>query len=156
MSLNYGGGPGDIANTQVGQDLLTGGFNAYEMQYLDPQMGFGAGAGGMPMGAALAGLARGMAPQVRQGFSPDDPAASQIASRSQNQLPGPFQKSVPNTPVGLSVADIGGMPTPANQSAIMGVRTTPTGHEWPAGSPVKSNYSNLNGLRNRAYGVNYG
>ena len=29
MSLNYGDGASDPANQQIGQDLMTGGFNAY-------------------------------------------------------------------------------------------------------------------------------
>ena len=90
--------------------------------------------------SALQGLMKGMSPQTRQGFSADDPAGAQVKSQPQNQLPGPFQKMVPNTPVGMSVSDIGGMPAPANQSAVVSMRTTPTGAEWRPGIEMKSNY----------------
>lgn len=106
--------------------------------------------------SALQGLMKGMSPQTRQGFSADDPAGAQVKSQPQNQLPGPFQKMVPNTPVGMSVSDIGGMPAPANQSAVVSTRTTPTGAEWRPGTEMKSNYSNLRNLNNQAYGVNHG
>lgn len=112
--------------------------------------------GGMPVGGAMAGLMRGMSSQVRQGFSPEDPAASQKKPGPANQVPGPLQKTMPNTPAGLSVADIGGLPTPASQAAVIGVRTTPTGAEWPAGSVVKNRYPKLNGLMNKAQGAYYG
>ena len=61
MSLNYGDGAGDPANIGIGQDLLTGGFSDYEMQYLAPHLDYGAGMGaspGMPGGGALGGLVR--------------------------------------------------------------------------------------------------
>jgi len=71
-------------------------------------------------------------------------------------IPGPFVQVPPRSNVGLGAGNDVGVPTPLNQTAMLRPVTVPTGHEWPAGSPVKSNYSNLNGLRNRAYGVNYG
>ena len=159
MSLNYGDGASDPANQQIGHDLQTGGFNAYEMQYLPLHADFGAGMGvspGMPGGGALGGLVRGMASPVRPGFDGFAQAYSP-ASISKHAVPGnAFPQMAPNTPAGLSVAGTENMPTPANQSATVTTNTSPTGADWRAGPPVKNNYSNLNGLKNRAYGVNYG
>jgi len=119
---------------------------------------YGGMSGGAPTpgGNTVQGLMKGMASQTRQGFSADDPAGAQVKSQPQNQLPGPFQKMVPNTPVGMSVSDIGGMPAPANQSAVVSTRTTPTGAEWRPGTEMNRNYSNLRNLNNQAYGVNHG
>ena len=159
MSLNYGDGAFDPANQQIGQDLLTGGFNAYEMQYMAPHQDYGMGMGaspGMPGGGALGGLVRGMASPVRPGFDGFTQAYSP-ASISKAAVPGnAFPQMAPNTPAGLSVAGTESMPTPANQSATVTTNTSPTGADWRAGPPVKNNYSNLNGLKNQAYGVNYG
>ena len=160
MSLNYGDGSSDLANEQIGMDLLTGGFNDYEMQYLAPHLDYNnagmMGSPGMPGGGALGGLVRGMQPQTRPGFQ-GLMQGEMPASISKHAVPGAaLPQMAPNMPAGLSVAGSGGMPTPANQSATMTVKTTPTGENLPAGPIAQNNYPKLRSLSNQAYGVNHG
>ena len=165
MSYDYGDYDDPSAAASVAHRTPTTSFTSDQLKYFSPLFEDYGGAGGDigiasaagAPGSDIFGGVRAMANQsnpkmgglVQSGMRP---------SGSANQQPGGavFPMSVPNTPVGLAVGGAEGLPTPANQAAIVRPRTQPTGHEWPAGNPVKSNYSNLNRLRNRAYGVSYG
>ena len=108
----------------------------------------------MPGGGALGGLVRGMQAQNRPGFQ-GLMQGEMPASISKHAVPGAaLPQMAPNMPAGLSVAGTSGMPTPANQSATMTVKTTPTGENLPAGPIVQDNYPKLRNLSNQAYGVN--
>jgi len=99
---------------------------------------------------------RGQESQVRPGMA-GNAQEHMETSRSPLGIPGGhFLQVTPNTPIGQGAGDAGNLPTLVSQAAIPRVRTLPTGAEWPAGSVVNNNFSNLNGLKNRAYGVNYG
>tara|TARA_R100000808_G_C2123561_1_gene134278 strand:- start:808 stop:1293 length:486 start_codon:yes stop_codon:yes gene_type:complete len=154
----YGESAADPANEQISQDLLTGGFNDYQMQYLAPHLDFNAGmmaSPGMSGGGALGGLVRGMQSQARPGFQ-GLVQGEMPASISKHAVPGAaLPQMAPNTPAGLSVAGTNNMPTPANQSATMTVKTTPTGENFPAGSIMKSKYP-TNNLRRLMNGAGHG
>lgn len=134
-------------------DPLTGMAGGQLLDYGSATMGGGMG------GAAAAGMAGSNALQEM---------ASRTLPASQQQrrwmgkgigtevIPGRQQQLPPRANVGLGIGSDTEVPAPLNQAAVLRPITTPTGAEWPAGPVVKNNYSNLNGLKNRAYGVNYG
>lgn len=105
--------------------------------------------GGMGGGfSALQGLAKQTNPQAGVG-------GGLRRSLSKRAIPGVFQmlptrdlSQKPDNPDAVAVRGReGGIPRPT---------TEPAGMTQPAGNPMDSNYSNLNGLKNRAYGVSYG
>ena len=140
-------------NTEWQGDPLSGAGGG-QLDYGSATMG-----GGMGGAAAAAGTAGSNALQEM---------ASRTLPASQQQrrwmgkgigtevIPGRQQQLPPRANVGLGIGSDTEVPAPLNQAAVLRPITTPTGAEWPAGPVVKNNYSNLNGLKNRAYGASYG
>jgi len=131
---------------------VTSGFAPLFADYGGGMMGAGApGAGGLQ---DL--LIRGMGPQTKPGHE-GFVASSMPPTTGLEKIAGnAFPQLLPKAQAGQTMGGGESIPSPANQASVMGVRTQPTGAEWPAGPVVKNNYSNLNGLKNQAYGVNYG
>lgn len=122
----------------------------------------GGGGGDMAAGGGAGGFGtstiREIGSQVRPGMAGNQQEHME-EPRSPHAIPpnnSAFLQRSPNTPAGMGSGDGGSLPALASQAAVTPVRWLPTGSEWPAGPVVKNNYSNLNGLKNRAYGVNYG
>ena len=112
---------------------------------------------GMPGAGGLQDLMiRGMGQQTKPGHEGFQARHMTPTTGLEKIGANAFPQMLPGAQVGQTVGGGENVPSPANQASVVGVRTTPTGTEWPAGNPMDSNYSNLNGLKNRAYGVSYG
>ena len=134
-------------NDPSAMDIYAGG------GYTDPGMDSMGGMGMMGMGSG------GFATAGNQNSPQANPKGG-LAGLLGKSL-SPF--AMPGTPQVAPDRDHTQKPSDPNQIGLRGrqggvVRALnePTGATRSAGNIVKNNYSNLNGLKNRAYGVNYG
>lgn len=100
-------------------------------------------------------MVRGMGQQTKPGHEGFQQAFMAPTTGLEKIAGNAFPQMLPGAQVGQTVGGGEGVPSPANQASVLGVRTTPTGAEWPPGSEINNNYSNLRGLNNQAYGVNH-